>query len=137
MARRNLRLNLWLIAVAIGGVVALQVLTGTVPVAPVEAGSGCEGDLGKIEGSSGQFDADSIGSVCIKSGNNVFTFACGETDPTGCYTLDWTEATAGCCTSVTIGRAGSGRNCKTISHTAASSAASCGPQPTPTPDPHP
>lgn len=80
--------------------------------------SGCEGDQ-KIEGEGDQTyapgDGDTITSVCIKAGRNVFDYACGETDASGCYILDWAEN----CSTVTIGGGGTGRSCQSISHTAA------------------
>ena len=137
MARRKLRLNLVAIALAIAAVVAFQVLTGTAPVTPaVAGGSGCEGDLGKIDGGDHTYEADGIGSVCVKAGNNVIVFQCGDAGD-GCYTLDWTQGADGCCTAVTVGGGDMGRNCKAISHTAASSSDTCEPQPTPTPTPTP
>ena len=102
MARRKVRLNLVAIALAIAAVVAFQVLTGTAPVTPAVAGSGCEGDLGKIDGGDHSYEADGIGSVCVKAGNNVIVFQCGDAGD-GCYTLDWTQGADGCCTAVTVG----------------------------------
>jgi hypothetical protein len=83
-------------------------------------GSGCEGDV-KIEGSKADYVAPpgkSIDYVCIKAGRNVFTFYCGETDKSGCYSLKWTVDSDGCCSAVSISGGGTGRDCKEISHTA-------------------
>ena len=86
------------------------------PAKTVEAGggSGCEGDL-KIEGDGGQFLAppgSEIEFVCIKAGNETFTFFPGDTGD-GCYVLDWW-----CRCSVTISGGGTGKDCKEISHIA-------------------
>jgi hypothetical protein len=80
------------------------------------AASGCEGDQ-KIEGDGPHTYApgSAVSEVCIKAGRDVFGFSCGATDNEGCYTLEWN----GDCTSVTIGGGGTGRDCKSISHTAA------------------
>jgi len=97
------------------------VLFTVLPTAEVQGkGSGCEGDV-KIDGSSADYTAPpgrSIDFICIKAGRNVFTFACGETDKTGCYDIVWTIDGDGCCSAVSIGGGGTGRDCKSISHTA-------------------
>lgn len=104
-----------------GAIAALAMAFILLPTAQVEGGSGCEGDE-KQEGNSGHYVAPagkSIDFVCIKAGRNVFTFACGETDKDGCYDLQWVEDEDGCCSEVVIGGGGTGRDCKEISHTAA------------------
>ena len=99
----------------------VAVLLVVLPTTDVQSkGSGCEGDV-KIEGSSANYTAPagkSIDFVCIKAGPKVFTFACGETDKSGCYNLKWTIDADGCCSAVSIGGGGTGRDCKSISHTA-------------------
>jgi hypothetical protein len=100
------------------GCISLFLLSGGVYAAPGGGGSGCEGDQ-KIEGSGDHTytpgDGDVVTSVCIKAGKKVLDFACGDSDATGCYTVEWAEN----CESVTIGGGGTGRNCQSISHTAA------------------
>lgn len=97
------------------GCVGLLFVSGGVYAAP---GSGCEGDQ-KIEGDGDHTytpgDGDTITSVCIKSGRNVFEFLAGHTDASGCYILEWGDNNE----SVTIGGGGTGRDCQSISHTAA------------------
>ncbi len=87
------------------------------PANTVEAARGerCEGDE-KIEGDGGTFcapDGYSIEYVCIKAGRDVFTFFPGDTGD-GCYVLEWD---CHCC--VTISGGGTDRDCKAISHIAA------------------
>ena len=144
MRKNRLALNLVLAGAAIVVMIAIQALTGSSGPMPVvhafPPGSGCEGDV-KIEG-DGPTDytappGGSISSVCIKAGQGIFTFTCGETDQSGCYSLDWTEPAGGCCTAVTIGGGGGSRDCKSISHTAASFGAGPCVQPSPTPSPRP
>ena len=78
----------------------------------------CQGDQ-KIEGrfNHSYFPGDGlqITEVCIKAGQNKPTFACGETDASGCYTLTWGDN----CESVTIAGGGTSRDCQDISHTTA------------------
>ena len=106
------------------GLVSVAVVTAVFALTPPTEvqgrGSGCEGDV-KIEGSSANYTAPagkSIAFVCIKAGRNIFRFECGETDKSGCYDLKWTEDADGCCSAVSIGGGGTGRDCKSISHTA-------------------
>jgi hypothetical protein len=139
MKLSKMRINLAFFALALGSLIGLHACgagSDTDSVTQKARGSTCEGDLGKIEGSSGSYEAASIGSICIKAGQNVLTFECGEVDASGCYDVAWTE-TEGCCTAVVIGGGGTSSECKTISHTAASSADSCPEPPTPTPTPTP
>lgn len=122
-----------------GGVIAVLAMAFTLlPVAEVQGGSGCEGDE-KQEGNRGHFvapDGKSIDFVCIKAGRDVFIFECGETDKDGCYDLQWTVDSEGCCSEVVIGGGGTGRDCKTISHTAATFAdGDCKKDPDPDPKP--
>ncbi|HYQ73434.1 MAG TPA: MopE-related protein [Gammaproteobacteria bacterium] len=98
----------------ISGCVFLVLLSGQ-----AFARSICEGDQ-KIEGGEGNHTyapggGDTVSTVCIKAGRNAITFACGEEDSTGCYTLEWSPD----CYSVTISGGGTSRYCKEISHTAA------------------
>lgn len=149
MSKAKIHFNIGFFALALASLVGLHACgEGSTDVGSLEAaqgGSGCEGDLGKQEGSSGSYEADSIGSICIKAGQGIFTFACGETDPTGCYDVMWTcvancdaeDPEERCCNAVEIGGGGTGRDCKAISHTAASSADSCEPEPSPSPSPEP
>ena len=104
--------------------------TGTVSECEAQGNSGCEGDE-KIE-NAGTIEHDSIESICIKAGRGVFNYACGETDSTGCYDIQWTEVD-GCCTAVVSGGGGTGRDCKSISHTSASFGEPCEPSPSPSP----
>lgn len=143
MRKNKLVLNLVLAVAAVAAMVALQAVTGSsgpVPAVEASGGSGCEGDV-KIDGDGPTtFNApagESISSVCIKAGRDTFTYACGETDTSGCYSLDWTEASAGCCTAVTVGGGGTGRDCKSISHTAATFGGPPCVEPSPTPSPEP
>jgi hypothetical protein len=110
-----LTISVVLIALTVGALVAIA-------APPPGGGSGCEGDA-KVEGAGPTtYNApagESISSICIKAGRDVFGFACGETDPTGCYDVTWTEGADDCCTSVTIGGGGTSNICKSISHTAA------------------
>lgn len=111
------------ISVLLGTLVValITVLFVVFPVSEVQSrASRCEGDI-KIEGSSANYTAPSgksIEYVCIKAGRDTYTFQCGETDNTGCYDLKWTTDKDGCCTAVIIGGGGTGRDCKSISHTA-------------------
>lgn len=121
-------------ALAVASLAVLLTITPTTEVSG--KGSGCEGDV-KIEGSTADYtapDGKSIAFVCIKAGRDVFTFACGETDKDGCYDLEWTVDTDGCCSRVVIGGGGTGRDCKSISHTAATfEAGECKKDPPPKP----
>ena len=86
------------------------------PAKTVEAkpSSGCEGDI-KIEGDGGDFMAPAgseIAFICIKAGNEIFTFLPGDRGD-GCYVLDWW-----CRCTVTVSGGGTGRDCKEISHIA-------------------
>jgi hypothetical protein len=103
--------------IQIGGCIALLSFSGGIYAAP-GGGSGCEGDQ-KIEGDSDHTytpgDGDTVTSVCIKAGKTVFDYGCGDTDASGCYVLEWADS----CSSVTITGGGTGRGCKSISHTAA------------------
>jgi hypothetical protein len=117
-SKSKLGLSLLLGMVTIAMVTVLLVALPTTEVQ--SRGSGCEGDV-KIEGSSADYTAPSgksIDYICIKAGKNIFTFQCGETDASGCYSIKWTEDGEGCCSAVTIGGGGTGRDCKSISHTA-------------------
>ena len=72
----------------VGACAALLALSGG-----VSAGSVCEGDQ-KIEGGEGNHTyapggGDTVSEICIKAGRNASTFACGETDISGCYTINW------------------------------------------------
>lgn len=118
--------SLALLALVVGGFVAVQTLTGTVSAGP-GGGSGCEGDV-KIDGGVSEgnhvYNApadESITSVCIKAGRSSFVATCGNDDsgPAGCFDVTWTLGAEGCCTSVEIGGGGTGRDCKAISHSAA------------------
>ena len=103
--------------IQIGGCVALLVLSGG-----VSAGSVCEGDQ-KIEG-SGDHTYDpgvAILEVCIKAGRDAIVYSCGDVEPDGCYTVVWGDS----CTSVMISGGGEGRDCKSISHTAATFGDKC------------
>ena len=136
--QKKLLFNLAVIALAMGAMIAFGALTGTEQV--LARGSTCEGDQ-KIEGDGPTYfeapSGQSVGWVCIKAGQGVFTYECGEVDESGCYSLDWTFGSDGCCTAVTVGGGGTGRDCKSISHTAATWADGPCVTPSPSPDPSP
>jgi hypothetical protein len=94
-----------------------------------DGGSTCEGDIKidkGVEDGNHVYNAPpggSIASICIKAGQPTYTFACGETDDTGCYDVTWTGDD--CCTSVEIGGGGTSNTCKDISHTSASFGEPC------------
>jgi len=103
---------------AIAIAMAVMALTYA-PVSPVEAAgnSGCEGDE-KVEGNyaviRAPFDCQ-IDYVCIKAGRNILTFYPGDTGD-GCYTLKWYGP---CNNIVKVSGGGTSRDCKEISHVAA------------------
>jgi hypothetical protein len=132
MTKRKLTVSIALVALAVGALVAIQSFTGSGLITVVDAapppgggGSGCEGDV-KNEGAGPVTfpapDGQSIASICIKAGRNVFTALCGEDDDgeAGCYDVSWTLGSDDCCTSVTIGGGGTSSTCQGISHTAVS-----------------
>ncbi len=109
-----------MLAVIVGVLLVAHTFTGS---AHAQGGSGCEGDV-KVEGSGAvtyiaPLD-DSLTSVCIKAGRSIIPVDCGVNYNDGCYTVSWTLGSDGCCTSATIAGGGTGRDCKSISHTAAS-----------------
>lgn len=77
-------------------------------------GSSCEGDV-KVEGDYAHIVAPpgkAILYVCIKAGNEVFTYNWGESGD-GCYKLEWR-----CHCEVRVTGGGTSSDCKEISHVA-------------------
>jgi hypothetical protein len=92
------------------------------PASSVSAGpqEHCEGDV-KVEGTSAYIAAPNgkgIEYVCIKAGNDLITFECGD-DGDDCYKIEWIYDDCFWAAAVEVTKIGSGRHCKDISYVVA------------------
>jgi hypothetical protein len=80
----------------------------------------CPGDV-KVEGHSAVIDAphgEGIEYVCIKAGNDLFIFQCGDPGD-DCYHIDWIYDGCFYAASVEVTGGGTSRYCKEISYVTA------------------
>lgn len=80
----------------------------------------CPGDY-KVEGTSAFItapDGKGIEYVCIKAGNNLITFQCGD-DGDDCYKIEWLYDDCFYAYAVEVTKIGAGPHCKDISNVVA------------------